>query len=353
MINACERVRDYERAVQWCTRLKAFSAKWGLRPLFAVCRTQYASICLWRGGWLEAEQELNAASQELAASRPAMTGDALIRLAELRRRQGRLVDAGDLLEQAGGQGLALLGRAELAFDHNDLRGAAEQAARYLRHVPTPNRTERAAGLDLSVRALAGLADWDGAKTALAELSSIATLVATGPLRAAASFATGVVAHGQGEFDAARRHLEDAVDLFLQSGAPFEVARARTELARALAALERVDAAAEEFHRAIALFAELKASREEARAQRFLDALPTPSAGGGEPSPAAAESGGLTRREIEVLRLVAAGLSNQMLAERLFVSEHTVHRHVANIMSKLSVSTRAAAVAQAARLGLLA
>jgi DNA-binding NarL/FixJ family response regulator len=353
MINACERVRDYERAVQWCTRLKAFSAKWGLRPLFAVCRTQYASICLWRGGWLEAEQELNAASQELAASRPAMTGDALIRLAELRRRQGRLVDAGDLLEQAGGQGLALLGRAELAFDHNDLRGAAEQAARYLRHVPTPNRTERAAGLDLSVRALAGLADWDGAKTALAELSSIATLVATGPLRAAASFATGVVALGQGEFDAARRHLEDAVDLFLQSGAPFEVARARTELARALAALERVDAAADEFRRAIALFAELKASREEARAQRFLDALPTPSAGGGETSPAAAESGGLTRREIEVLRLVAAGLSNQMLAERLFVSEHTVHRHVANIMSKLSVSTRAAAVAQAARLGLLA
>jgi DNA-binding NarL/FixJ family response regulator len=353
MINACERVRDYERAVQWCTRLKAFSAKWGLRPLFAVCRTQYASICLWRGGWLEAEQELHAASQELAASRPAMTGDALIRMAELRRRQGRLVDAGDLLEQAGGQGLALLGRAELAFDHNDLRGAAEQAARYLRHVPTSNRTERAAGLDLSVRALAGLAEWDGAKTALAELSSIARLVATAPLRAAASFASGFVALGQGECDVARQHLEDAVDLFLQSGAPFEVARARTELARSLAALERVDAAAEEFRRAIALFAELKASHEEARAQRLLDALPTPLAGGGETSPALAESGGLTRREIEVLRLVAAGLSNQLLAERLFVSEHTVHRHVANIMNKLSVSTRAAAVAQAARLGLLA
>jgi len=353
MINACERVRDYERAVQWCTRLKAFSAKWGLRPLFAVCRTQYASICLWRGGWLEAEQELSAASEELAASRPAMTGDALVRLAELRRRQGRLVDAGDLLEQAGGQGLALLGRAELAFDHNDLRGAAEQSARYLRHVPVPNRTERAAGLDLSVRALTGLADWDGAKTALAELSSIATLVATAPLRAAASFAAGYVALGEGEPDAARQHLEDAVDLFLQSGAPFEVARARTELARALAALERIDAAAEEFRKAIALFAELKASHEEARAQRLLDALPTPPAGKGETSPAAAETCGLTRREIEVLRLVAAGLSNQMLAERLFVSEHTVHRHVANIMSKLSVSTRAAAVAQAARFGLLA
>jgi DNA-binding NarL/FixJ family response regulator len=361
MINACERVRDYDRAVQWCTRLKAFSAKWGLRPLFAVCRTQYASICLWRGGWLEAEQELNAASQELSASRPAMTGDALVRLAELRRRQGRLIDAGDLLEQAGQQGLALLGRAELAFDRNDSRGAAEQAARYLRHVPTANRTERAAGLDLVVRALTDLADRDGAKTALAELSSIATVVATAPLRAAASFAAGYAALGEGESDAARQHLEDAVDLFVQSGAPFEVARARTELARALAALERFDAAAEEFRRAIALFAELKAGHEEARALRFLDALPPAEAGSGETSPAgkpetspsAAENCGLTRREIEVLRLVAAGLSNQMLGERLFLSEHTVHRHVANIMNKLSVSTRAAAVAQAARLGLLA
>ena len=49
MIAACERVCDCERALQWCARLKVFSAKWGLRPLFSVCRTQYASICLWPG----------------------------------------------------------------------------------------------------------------------------------------------------------------------------------------------------------------------------------------------------------------------------------------------------------------
>src|SRR5205085_4089541 len=85
LIAACDRVRDYDRAVQWCTRLKAFCAKWGLPPLFAVCRTQYASICLWRGTWVEAEEELRAASAELAASRPAMTADVLVRLAELRR----------------------------------------------------------------------------------------------------------------------------------------------------------------------------------------------------------------------------------------------------------------------------
>jgi DNA-binding NarL/FixJ family response regulator len=61
---------------------------------------------------------------------------------------------------------------------------------------------------------------------------------------------------------------------------------------------------------------------------------------------------LSTRETEVLKLVAAGLNNQAIAEQLFLSEHTIHRHVANILNKLSVSSRAAAVAQAARRGLL-
>jgi LuxR family maltose regulon positive regulatory protein len=116
LIAARVRVRDYDRAVQWCNRLKEFCAKWGLRPLFAVCRTQYASICLWRGTWIEAEQELCAASDELAASSPAMKRDALVRLAELRRRQGRLAEAAALVDQTPPHGAGLLERAELAFD---------------------------------------------------------------------------------------------------------------------------------------------------------------------------------------------------------------------------------------------
>src|SRR5262245_19147278 len=151
MISACDRVRDYDRAVQWCTRLKAFCAKWGLRPLFAVCRTQYASICMWRGTWPEAERELAAATDELAASRPARTADGLVRLAELRRRQGRLVEAAEMFERAEPHGLASLGRAELAFDRGDPRAAAEQAERYLLRMPTQNRTDRAAGPELLAR----------------------------------------------------------------------------------------------------------------------------------------------------------------------------------------------------------
>ena len=349
MIAGCEHVRDYDRAVQWCGRLQAFCAKWKLHPLSAVCRTQYASVCLWRGTWLEAEQELRAAAGELETCRPAMAADAVVRLAELRRRQGRLVEAARLFEAAGSHPLALIGNAEIALDRGDARAAADLAERYLRRLPAQNRTDRSTGLELIVRALSATGDLDGARTALAELSAIAALMMTRPLRAFASRAAGWVALAAGRRDEARRHLEDAVDHFLQSGAPFELATARLGLARALAETGRPEDAATEATRALALLTELKAEFQMARARAFLDGLPREADAGATAAPVAA---GLTRRELDVLRLVAEGLNNQAIAARLFVSEHTVHRHVANILNKLSVSSRAAAVAQAARHGLL-
>src|SRR5215510_6267078 len=114
MVAACERIRDYERAVQWSDRLQDFCAKRGMRPLFAVCRTQYASVCMWRGEW-----ERAVASDELAASRPAMTAEGTVRLGELRRRQGRLDEAADLFERSEPHLLAALGRASVMFDRGD------------------------------------------------------------------------------------------------------------------------------------------------------------------------------------------------------------------------------------------
>jgi ATP/maltotriose-dependent transcriptional regulator MalT len=352
LIAACERVRDYDRAVQWCRRLKAFCAKWGLRPLFAVCRTQYASICLWRGTWDEAEQELQSASEELAASRPAMTGEALVRLAELRRRQGRMDEAAAIFEKVPPSGAGLLGRAALAMDCGDAQAAGEQAERYLRQMPAQNRTDRAAALEVLVRALADQQEWERARVGLAELKRIAAEVGTIPLRAAASYVSGYVALEQGKADASRQCFEDAVDLFRASGAPFEVARARIELARALGKLGRTEAAIAEAQLAIGQLAELSAVREEARAQKVLEGLSAAPVEKGEAKPGTNKSTALTRRELEIVRLVAEGLSNQMIGKRLFVSDHTVHRHLANILGKLGVSTRAAAVAQAARRGLL-
>ena len=59
---------------------------------------------------------------------------------------------------------------------------------------------------------------------------------------------------------------------------------------------------------------------------------------------------LSARELEVLRLISTGLSNSAIAEKLFISEHTVHRHVANTLTKLNVPSRSAAVALVAQLG---
>ena len=349
LIAACERIRDYERAVQWCDRLKAFCTTWGLRPLFAVCRTQYASVCMWRGAWEEAERELTSAADELAASRPAMTEEGLVRLGELRRRQGKLDEAMALFEHGGSHPLASLGRASVTFDRGDFKTGADLAERHLRRLPATNRTERAAALELMVRCCVEQGRMDEATHAVAELRAIANEAGTGPLRASASLAAGLAAARSGDPKSARTHLEDAVDLFKESGAPFETGRARVELARVMGTLGRPEAAVDEVRRAIDDLSPLGADLEVARARAVLDALTT--------SPVAASSGaedrkGLTAREVEILRLISTGLNNQAIAERLFISEHTVHRHVANLLAKLDVSSRSAAVAQAGRLGLL-
>jgi DNA-binding CsgD family transcriptional regulator len=352
LIAACERVRDYERAVQWCDRLKAFCAKWGLRPLFAVCRTQYASVCLWRGAWEEAERELTSATGELAACRPAMTGEGLVRLGELRRRQGKPDEALALFEGGGAHPLASLGRANVVFDRGDFKSAADLAERHLRRLPIRNRTERAAALELMVRACVAQDRTGEASEAVAELQSIAGEARTGPLRALASLAAGLVAARTGNPTPARQHLEDAVDLFKASGAPYETARARVELAGVMGALGRRDAGIDEARRAIDDLTVLGATLELARARAALDAL---IAGPAAPPAAAVDAphaSMLTSRQIEILRLISLGLNNQAIAERLFISEHTVHRHVANTLTKLNVSSRSAAVAQAGRLKLL-
>ncbi len=349
LIAACERIRDYERAVQWCDRLKAFCAKWGLRPLFAVCRTQYASVCMWRGAWEEAERELTSAADELADSRPAMTGEGFVRLGELRRRQGKLDEAMALFERCGSHPLASLGRASVTFDRGDFKGSADLAERHLRRLPATNRTERAAALELMVRACLEQDRADEAAQAVTELTAIANEAGTAPLRALSSLAAGLVAARVGDRKAAREHLEDAVDLFQESGSPFETGRTRVELAGVMNALGRSDAAIEEVQRAIDDLTALGASLEVARARAMLDTVAAGS------STAVATSDGrkaLSPREVEILRLISTGLNNQAIADRLFISEHTVHRHVANTLTKFNVSSRSAAVAHASRLGLL-
>ena len=325
LITACERVRDFERASQWSERMLEFADRWRIPHLFAVCRAHYAAVLVSRGTWAEAEAEFEAAMREFQGSRPGMGFEAVVRLAELRRRQGRLEEAGRLFGEVEFHPFAQLGLAAVALDGGDGARAAELTQRFLRQLGSENRIQRVAGLELLVRALVAASDIERARASLAELNELVAQVGTDSLRASALVANGTVAAAEGDCEGARQRFEDAVDLFQRSGAPFETARTRLELARALVASGRGDAAAE----------------QERAANEALHAM-------GAKSAATA----LTPREVEVLRLVAQGLSNPAIAERLVLSEHTVHRHLANILGKLELSSRAAAAAWGVRHGIV-
>jgi ATP/maltotriose-dependent transcriptional regulator MalT len=349
LISACERVRDYERAAQWCARVGEFCGQHDIF-LLNTCRAHYASVLSWQGRWDEAESQLSAAVEGLQASRPLMVGDALARLGELRRRQGRLDDADELFARTETHSLSLLGRAALALDRGQPSEAAELADRYLRRFPDPSRIERSVGLEVAIKALALLGEHERATEALAELREIAAQARTRPLLAAVSSSEGTLAVARGDHDAARRSFEDALDLLAASDARFEAARVRLDLAATLSALGRHGRARRELEAALAGFQELGADGESARAEAMLGKLRRPRAT--LPTEAVdSPLGELSKRELEVLGLVAEGLTNHDIAQRLVLSEHTVNRHVANILRKLGFSSRAAAASLAGRHGL--
>jgi ATP/maltotriose-dependent transcriptional regulator MalT len=212
----------------------------------------------------------------------------------------------------------LLVRAALALDRGEARAAVADAERCLRRVGDGDRFERAAALELLVRARLVLGEQDRATGAVDELEQLAADAGTAPLRAAALLARGRV-EGSVEL------LEDAADLYADCGARFEEAQARLELAKALRAAGR----------------DADAAVVEARAREALAAL---GARVQAPSPVRSL---LTPREREVLRLLAAGASNDAIASQLVVSVRTVERHVENIYDKIGVSGRTARAAATA------
>lgn len=345
MLAACELTGDIERASEWCEHTTEYARRYRFRTLFAVCRTSYAIVLIWRGRWSEAEEELLRASREFAAIRPRARAHAIVHLAELRRRQGRLEEAAELFAEAEGSRAALLGSAALALDRGDNQRARDLAERYLRQTLPSNRAERAVALEVLVRSAAERSETESVEHAVDELRVITAVAPTEHLQALASSAAGNLAAGAGEPERARPQLEDAVDLFNRCGAPFEAACARLALARALRQAGRRPAARDEAQAARKAFERLGASHGVELAARLLAGLEDEA--GAQPASAV----GLTARELEVLRLLAAGLTNREVAARLVISEHTVHRHVTNLYRRLGVSSRTGATAYAHRHGL--
>jgi ATP/maltotriose-dependent transcriptional regulator MalT len=285
---------------------------------------------------------LTAAVDDFARARPPYAVGPLKRLAELRRRQGRPTDAASLLGRVGSLESAQLEHARLAFDAGETGRAAELAERALRRVPESRKLDRLPALELLVRVRIADGRLDDAAAALDGLRDLGQLVDTPALRASVNLADGMLAGAGSDHDRARPLLEDAVDGFERCGAPFETAGARLELAASLLALGRAAETRSEAAAALETLLELGAGHEAERARALLAAC------GGTEAPALPE---LTAREREVLGLVADGLTNREIAEQLVLSEHTVHRHVTNILRKLGLPSRTAAAAYAVRTGL--
>ncbi len=347
LIFACERARDFARAAEWCRKMRDEADRMRHTGSQGICRAHYGAVLTQCGDWAGAEDALAEAVRCFDASWPPYRAEALADLAELRRRQGRLGEAAALLEEAAGTPRATLVQARCALDLGQGAGAVASAERYLRRFPETSTLHRVEGLEVLVRAAIAAGERPRADAALAELDAIARRVATRPLLAMASAARA--AHGAvtGKTSEARAGFEDAIDLYSRAGMAFDAAAARVELAELLAS-DRPEAARGEAASALAALNAIGASHLARRAATLEDRIAR-SLRGGTPENAA---DALTPRQTEVLRHVAAGLTNREIAGELALSEKTVDRHLSNAFDRLGVSSRAAATALAVERGLI-
>jgi ATP/maltotriose-dependent transcriptional regulator MalT len=327
-VSVCTNVGDFGRASQWCRAMHTWSARWHGRHFFGTCRTAYGDVLATSGDWTTAEEELSSALQDMRSSRPAMAASTAVRLGRLRASQGDPAAARELFESALPLPAAVLALGELDMDAGDPLAGVDAADRVLRNLGGPSVLERFPAVELRGRAAARAGDAAAAAAAAEELEQTAERLGTPYMRGRSRLVGADVLGAAGYHDAARRAAEDAVDLFGRCSAPYDAARARLALAGALRALGREERAAAEERAARDALSRLRAVRDAAAAEE------------------------LSPRETEILRLVAQGSGDAEIAARLFLSPHTVHRHVANIRAKLRTPSRAAAVAYASRNGLL-
>jgi ATP/maltotriose-dependent transcriptional regulator MalT len=322
LIDACERVRDYERASQWCNNVKELCKRWRYKAMFANCKMKYAGVLIRKGDWQEAEEELLSASSDLQTFRPIQVNACTVRLADLKRRQGKWDEAEKLLGEAGTHPLKQLYSSELCYDKGDYENALNTAERYLRGFSPKEKAERTTGVELLLRIHIKLGNLQQAKDLLNELKDIAQSINTLPLKAAMLSAEG--------------ELNSALKNFDRLKLPFEASRSRITLSEILRQLNKFAQAEAELNTAMTELKELGAEKDFEKAKNLLKNLSKDKA---------YETGKdlqeFTGRELEVLRLIAQGKNNEEIAEKLFLSVRTVEKHLTNIYSKMGVSGKSA------------
>lgn len=216
IIFACEQLRDFERAAQWCARLEELAIDWSSRMVHAVCRTYYSALLIGQGCWVEAEAELTTAVEALENTRPAMAADGIVRLAMLYALQGRYEEAAALFKRAESPPhraltghLYLIGRAFMALEQERPEAAADLAERFLRAIPGDARIVRGPALEVLVQAWSSLGDQERAREGLEEFRRQFGSIEAEPMQGSICFAEGMLAQLDGDYDGAKRCFEDA------------------------------------------------------------------------------------------------------------------------------------------------
>ena len=336
LIDACERIRDYERASQWCNNVKEICERWRFKAMFANCKMKYAGVLILQGKWNEAEEELQSAISELKKFRPAQIAACLVRLADLKRRQGKWSEAEQLLAEVESHPLKLLYSAAFYFDKGEYENALNLVERYLRRFNTNEKAERITGVELLLRIYLKLGKLEQAQTMLNELQEIAASINTLPLKAALLSAEGNINFTYNKYELAKQNFEDAVDLYDKIRLPFEASRNRISLSEILIKLKRFVQAEGELNTAISTLKELGAEKDFEKAKYLLKNLYKDKAEEQE-----SNKYEFTGRELEVLKLIAEGKNNEEIAEKLFLSIRTIEKHITNIYSKMGVSGKSA------------
>lgn len=347
LIYACERIRDVERVEQWCEKMKELSLRINFRFTMGICRAHYAGALISQGKWSEAEIELQESLMDLENSRPPYIVESIARLGELRRRQGKLIEARKLFEQVAFHPIAILGKAELFIDKNkDFQTAGELAQYYLRTLPTANKLLMIPALELQVKIFSETGKYAQAEKVYRNLKTIASAIDTLPINGSLNYTGGLLALCKKNYKKAHNLFQEAVYSFSKCSLIFETSTARLGLAQAFSKLGRNSAAQEEAQIALESFTRIGALNGKKAAKKILTDLEKSS---GRKKVGFKNLGAeLSKREVEVLRHVANGKTDKQIADALFRSEHTVHRHISNILIKLNVSSRSAAVAELAK-----
>lgn len=333
---ACEVVLDVPRAEQWHRVFAALEQQLDVAWASAICRMHVGTVWTAAGRWDEAERELTRSLALYDATYRALRPAACARLAELRVRQGQFIEAERLLAGSGDDSFGTRAAARVAWQHAVTQTERKAAVAALVEVLAQHDGELAMlpGLALLAELQLACGQTEAAFASAARLTEM-SLGDIGPaLTGYARLAEGLVAAAD---PGAQVVLRTAVRHFAAARLPLEQARARLALAQAVAASDPGGALAEA-RQAAETFGWLGAAAEFDRTSALLRSL------GSRPGPMSRTDDLLTSRERDVLYLVADGLTNPEIAERLFLSKKTVAHHVSNVLAKLGVRNRAEASA---------